>query len=216
VLVSEREHHGFLDVADIARVRREPEVIVDVGANDGQSALRFRAAFPKARIISLEPVTETFEELRRRTEGKDIECVQLALGPESGSAEIFITKSSYMSSLVKPPPEEQIGRETIAVLSLDDFLRVQSIETVDLLKIDAEGLDLAVLQGGAEALSSRACHLILLEVGWTRGDPRHPLFDDVRDFLSPFGFQLLGIYDQTTEWSGEARLRYANALFCLQ
>jgi hypothetical protein len=38
----------------------------------------------------------------------------------------------------------------------------------------------------------------------------------VRDFLSPFGFQLLGIYDQTTEWSGEARLRYANALFCLQ
>jgi hypothetical protein len=35
----------------------------------------------------------------------------------------------------------------------------------------------------------------------------------VRDFLAPNGFALFGIYDQQPEWSGENRLRYANACF---
>jgi len=216
LLVSERSRHGILDVADISRSMGDTPVIVDVGANVGQSALRFRAAFPKARIVSLEPVRKTFDELCSRTRGQDVECLQLALGARSGRSEIFITKSPLMSSLVQPPAEEQIGREMIDVMSLDDFLGAQSIKSVDLLKIDAEGLDLEVLHGGTETFSSGACRFVLLEVGWSRGDSRHPLFDEVRDFLSPFGFGVFGIYDQTPEWSGEPRLRYANALFCLQ
>ena len=57
--------HGQDVVADLWR--RAPDlavsIIFDVGANEGQSALRFAKAFPGARIVSFEPFQSTFARL---------------------------------------------------------------------------------------------------------------------------------------------------------
>ena len=206
-----RAKHGVSDVTDIAP--HDIAVIVDVGANTGQSAIRFRAAFPRARIISFEPVRATFAELERRTRGMNVECHRLALGPEPAQATMYLTESSLMSSLLRPDDEDLKATETVDVATLGGTLANLEVGPVDLLKIDAEGYDLEVLAGGVDHLSRGLVKFVLIEAGFHPGDERHPLFDDVRFFLMKFGFCVFGIYDQKLEWSGEPSLRFANVLF---
>jgi FkbM family methyltransferase len=214
LMVFESAKHGIGDTADLARADGEIRTIVDVGANTGQSALRFRAAFPSARIISLEPIRDTFDELLGRTADLNVECHRLAVGSSAGRATMYLTPFSVTSSLVPPPAEELRGTEEVEVATLDDFLRDNGVSDVDLLKVDAEGYDLEVLKGAESTLASGRVRFVMVEIGFHRRDDRHPLFDDVRDLLTVYGYSVFGIYEQHLEWTGEPALRFANAVFC--
>ncbi len=214
LMVFENAKHGLADTVDLARAEGEIRTIVDVGANTGQSALRFRAAFPSARIISLEPIRATYDELVRRTRGADVECHRLAVGSSSGRATMHLTPFSETNSLIRPPDDELRGVEEVDVATLDDFLRDNGISTIDLLKVDAEGYDLEVLRGAAKTLSEGRMRFVMAEVGFHPGDDRHPLFDEVRDMLRIYGFAVFGIYEQNLEWTGVPAMRFANAIFC--
>lgn len=215
MIIFEKPKHGIVDTADLSRVKGEIRTIVDVGANAGQSAIRFRAAFPEARIVSLEPIQATFDELVRRTAGLDIQCHRLAAGSSDSVSTMYLTPFSETSSLMRPADDELRGMEQVEVVTLDGFLRDSGIDTVDLLKIDAEGYDLEVLKGASGVLSSGRVRFVTVEVGFHPGDDRHPLFDDVRDMLRQHGFSVFGIYDQGPEWTGVPALRFANAVFSL-
>jgi FkbM family methyltransferase len=205
--------HGRDDCHDIQGTGAVMTTILDVGANDGVSAIKFLDAFPTATIHSFEPVTKTFDILRRNVaRHKEIYCHQLALGAKPGVAQIYLTEHSTMSSLVRP--DTPLGEESVRITTVDDFAVEHHIERIDLLKVDAEGFDLEVLHGAERMLQAGDVAFVLAEVGFHRGDDRHVLFDDVRDFLVPKGFAVFGFYDQQPEWSGENRLRYVNACFC--
>ena len=104
--------------------------------------------------------------------------------------------------------------ESVRVTTVDAFASANAIDRIDLLKVDAEGHDLNVLRGAAAMLDGGRVAFVLAEVGFARAQPPHVLFDDVRDLLAAHRFAVFGIYDQQLEWSGENRLRYANACFC--
>jgi len=216
VMGFEKLNHGISDVTDVAQRCPQPSLILDVGANEGQSAIKFRSAFPSARIISFEPVEETFDLLCRRTASLGVECQRLAVGSRPGRATIHLTNSSFTSSLKEPEAGELVATSEVEVTTVDDFVASNRIDTIDLLKIDVEGFDLEVIAGGARTLAEGKVRFALVEVGFAHGDARHPLFDDVRDALAQHQFDVYGIYDQTLEWSGEPRLRFANALFYCQ
>jgi FkbM family methyltransferase len=216
VMVFRRSKHGIVDTDDIARAFPDVKTILDVGANTGQSAIRFRAAFPMARIISFEPIAETFKELQRRTARLNVECRRLALGRVNGRTTMYLTPISLTNSLVRPDDDELRGTEEVDVGTLDTYVENHHIDSIDLLKIDAEGFDLEVIAGASKILSTGQVRFVIAEVGLHPGDNRHPLFDDVRDALMLHGFRVFGLYDQTLEWSGEPCLRFANAVFCCQ
>jgi hypothetical protein len=133
------------------------------------------------------------------------------MGDAAGEATIYLTDHSATSSLLAP--EHALGSEVVPVTTVDRFAAEHGIGAIDLLKVDAEGYDLQVLHGAASMLDRSAIRFVLSEIGWHRGDSRHVLFDEMRDFLAPKGFSVYGIYDQQLEWSGENRLRYANVCF---
>jgi FkbM family methyltransferase len=55
---------GVYPFSDMAKLLPAARVIFDVGANTGQSAIRFREKFPRAEIYSFEPSPSTFQQLR--------------------------------------------------------------------------------------------------------------------------------------------------------
>ena len=204
--------HGFRECADIARRGYEIKVIFDVGANIGQSALKYKSAFPAAQVHCFEPVTQTFVELRRTMRGySQVYFHQLALGSADAQARVYLTGQSVTNSLVKPA--QSVGEEVVPLRTIDSFTAAQAIPRIDLLKIDTEGFDQEVLSGAARMFSAGAIGFVLVEAGFHPGDARHVLFDHIRDFLIPKGFAVFGIYDQELEWSGEPRLRFANVCF---
>src|SRR4030095_14993201 len=88
---------GFNQFQDIKYLVKDfhVETVVDVGANEGQTANQFIKFFPKARICCIEPVLETFQKLKDNVKANNISCHNIALGSENGSLEI---KTSFDNS----------------------------------------------------------------------------------------------------------------------
>src|SRR5262245_27974443 len=88
------------DCHDIRRTDIPIRTILDVGAHAGESSLKFNAAFAGATIHAFEPVSRTFALLRQSVAAyPNIHCHQLALGDKAGTASIYLTSHSTMSSL---------------------------------------------------------------------------------------------------------------------
>lgn len=155
----------------------EPRIILDVGANIGQTSLYFNSLWPEADIYAFEPVSATYEKLTRAvaSHAPKIKCVKLALSDEAGEADIFISSDSVSSSLDRTLilPSKYTGeKETLRKSTVDNWCGAEGMTTVDLLKVDAEGHDLHVLKGAASAIAGGKVNAVLVEVQMgTFGDP---------------------------------------------
>ena len=200
--------------ADIARSfgLENIRTAFDVGANVGQSALAYLDLFPRATIYSFEPVRATFEQLRTATRQHErVKTFQTAMGAQEERRSIHVASDSRKSSLDHARDAAQM--EEIEITTLDRFAAAAGIATIDLLKIDTEGHELAVLEGGRTLLRDQRVHLLMLECEPVATGGAFTPFSAVAEFLAPLGYQLFGIYDQQLDWDGARRVQYFNALF---
>lgn len=139
-------------------------IVFDVGANVGQSAKKFRTIYPNARILCFEPVSSTYQELKRRVSKYErIETFNLAFGNTECLKSIHINPdpTSTVNSFIN---EFTPGMtEMVKVQTLDDFCIENNIEKIDLLKIDVEGYEVEVLKGADRMLSNNRVKSLYLE-----------------------------------------------------
>jgi FkbM family methyltransferase len=138
---------------------KSASVIIDVGANTGVFALAAKAINPSAKVIAVEPVARVAEQLRHniRLNGFDIEVHELALSDTNGTATFydFPGDHEYSASL-----DSRMGgtvETTIPVRRLDDL-----VDSANLIKVDVELHEPAVLRGAKRLLQSKP--VLLLEV----------------------------------------------------
>ena len=207
--------HGHDLTLDLKRRCVRLGTIFDVGANVGQTATAFAKAYPDAGIRSFEPFSDTFVLLRKNTARlSNVSCEQLALGSAAGSISVPLQRSSVNNSLrAGPESPGGGGEETIEVDTLDRYCSAHAVDEIDYLKIDTEGHDLEVLKGARELLAVHKVGFVQVEAAMTRANHKHVPFAEFDDYLWNFGYVLFGIYEQTPEWDGEARLRFANPVF---
>ncbi len=196
-----------------------PRVIFDVGANVGQTVARLRPLFPAATIHSFEPVPATFTALQTKTRGDaNVHCHALALADRAGETWIQLHESSDQNSLVPElsgttganGPKVRLELDTLAA-----FCARNGITRIDLLKIDVEGFEMAVLQGAAPLLAAGAIDYLVIEAGLMPGNPRFTPLPELIDRLRPHGFWLIGVYEQYgSHYSQSAE--FCNALFALE
>ena len=192
-------------------------VILDVGANLGQTALALSAAFPDAAIHSFEPAPATFDELARRTAHlRNVRCHQFAFGSTPGSAEMQLHRKSDQSTLrgdiADAPGFQRTGRVTVEVRTIDGFLAEHGIGFVQYLKIDTEGFDLEVLKGAADALAAARVGLVEVEAGFRQDEGKFVPLEEFQASLRTRGYLLFGIYEQVRVHR-QTRLRRCNAVF---
>jgi FkbM family methyltransferase len=139
---------------------RSVNLVLDVGANEGQFAQEIRSRGYAGKILSFEPVAETFKQLQQNcASDNNWDCRRMALGDSAGSIEINVSKNTAMSSIVS---QTDVGRNSIYDA---DVVRVETvqIETLDaifsgfsgsrvFLKIDTQGFEQNVLNGGKHVL----------------------------------------------------------------
>jgi FkbM family methyltransferase len=214
-------HDHLKDVATI--LGRDLRVILDIGANVGQSAVAFRSAFPNARIVSVEPDPGAFEQLRANTATlSGVELLQSAIGDAAGEATFYRHQFDQTNSLlpraagadefvVSAEFMKPIGEITVPVTTVDAICRERGIEEIDFLKSDTQGYEMKVLDGARELLERRAIKAIYVEVCFVPMYEQQPLFQQLYDYLYVRGYRLVGIYE-----SGYATHFYqvgGNALF---
>ena len=127
-----------------------PEIIFDIGANVGFSALYFSTLFPNAMIYCFEPNPSTFEVLKENTKSfPNIKIFNEGVGRSSIELPFYISSSSVSCSFRQRSPKQSFIQ--IKLRSLDDIFKQERISHISICKFDVEGFEDNVLSG----LSSR-------------------------------------------------------------
>jgi FkbM family methyltransferase len=138
---------------------RQIDVVLDVGANVGQFGKALRSRGYRGKIISFEPVKSEFQKLATVANADgNWETHNIALGAAPGKAEINVSQNSVFSSLLNLTSDATqfdsstviSHREAIEVRTLDEVAR--NISGNILLKIDTQGYEKQVLEGGRHTL----------------------------------------------------------------
>lgn len=181
---------GFVESFEVALARqlrqRAIDYVLDVGANRGQYARLVRRLGFKGKIISFEPLEDAYQAVLRQTRNDQNWTVHpVALGAESGSALINVTRLDVLSSLLKPnaeslhllPGESVIqGTQSVRVCRLDELLAELVPENQwgrIHIKLDTQGFDLEVLKGLGETIcriSSLQTELSVISLYEGQGD----------------------------------------------
>ena len=187
---------------------RQPiDLLLDVGANEGQFATEARSLGYRGPIVSFEPIPEMVQLLKSKAsaDGK-WSVVPTALGRANETKQFHITKSSDFSSLRAPNAEcksvfvdggtvERVIDVTVKRLAdvLPECLSLSgSSGRSILLKMDTQGSDNEVLDG-AEPILDRVCGVISEVVV-------RPLYDGSTRYLEQiarlerWGFELTGLF----------------------
>ena len=149
----------------------EPRVWIDVGAYRGNMTLPWARRFPNLTVYAFEPNVELAAALSGRL--RNYIVTPAAIAEHNGVAPFFITRFPAASSLLPLNPEgaqRWAGREKldvveqrlVATVRLETFMNATKITTVDFLKVDAQGADLAVIASAGSRLKDIA--RIVLEV----------------------------------------------------
>jgi len=149
----------------------------DVGANHGDFSRAASALFPQAHCLMFEPYPKLHDRLTELC-ASDPERFQLdtsGVGAKAGKMELHVdpandTRGSLagFSESYRKNHAQAISSttHTCDVKTLDDLMTDHAVEALDLLKIDVEGFEAEVLQGGQEAL--RRTTALVLEVSLLR------------------------------------------------
>lgn len=190
--------------------------LFDIGANIGQTSIKLNKYFPNSKIYSFEPVKHTFETLQINVINmSNVQVNNIAIGDTIGEIEIYHRINSEWNSLNEILNEEAkndgASFEKIKVITIDNFMKINDIEFINILKSDTEGFELKVLLGAHEALKSQKIEMIYIEVGFLEQDNQHTHWKDIFDFLNKYKYFFCGFFESS--YGSDKKLYYANALF---
>jgi FkbM family methyltransferase len=213
-----REHvpsYGYGEVRPLRPLlsRWQDLTAIDVGANKGFWSKALLNNFPGQvrQVYMLDPSPENFRELTNRDDNllfeeadfDHISAHNVAAGSASGRATLYTNEDgSPLASLhAHEATWKGVGFEPlrraieVPVVTLDDFMAEHGIAHVDVLKLDVEGHEFAVLEGASRALREGRIDVLIWEFGMHQVEARR-FFVDFYDFLTERGYDLYEIPDE--------------------
>lgn len=182
--------------------------ILDVGSSRGQFALFASTRFPEARIVCFEPLPEPAATLRAVLGGR-VELHETAVGAREGSATVHVSSRDDSSSLLpigrrqteEFPGTAEAGSVETTLTTLDNALP-EAPAGPCLLKVDVQGLELAVLQGAERTLDS--VDEALIECSFVELYRGQAMADEVISHMLGRGLRLRGVYETAYSRDGQA------------
>jgi len=143
----------------------------DVGAHAGYfSLLASTQVGSSGRVFAVEPNPKTFASLEQHlavNRVTNVQAVMCGLADTPGILTLHAPPSNidYNATVL---PRSEWTRVDVPARTLDDCVREWAIERIDLMKIDVEGGEPAVLAGGADTLASGVVRHAMIEVNGPR------------------------------------------------
>lgn len=196
-------------------------IIIDVGAHYGETIKKYREIFPNCTIFSFEPHIVSFNILNDKYyKDKKIYLNNIAISNYVGISEFFC---NYMDATNSLFPREKKGRryfpqkastkeiQKVQVCTLDNYCDNNSIDKIDILKMDIQGSELSALQGAESLLKTNQISIIYTEAFFIPHYAEAPLFHHIAAYLEKFDYTLYGIYNLKSGRNGQ--LRYGDMIF---
>ncbi|MCS7297476.1 MAG: FkbM family methyltransferase [Bacteroidia bacterium] len=205
------QKHEEADIQFVKKLLRPGDVFIDIGAHHGMySLLAALEVKPSGRVISFEPSPRERERLARHVKLNRLSSIihieAYALSDEGGTTTLFLAPKFYSGlNSLRPINENisEISQVIVNKITLDEYVIQRGIEQIRLIKIDAEGGELSILQG-----SSYVIHKLrpvwLIEVADVRTAPWGYPARAILEYLQERGYrwymaELEGIYPFSLE-----------------
>lgn len=147
------------EIKFLRHLLRPGEKAIDIGANYGVYTVAMaQAVGPAGHVWAFEPASGTAGLLAASIEANHFAQVTLercALSSAAGTAQLALHEHSELNALVRGGRAGGAS-ETVPVTTLDECLRTRDWRDIAFVKIDAEGEEAAILQGGARFFFDRS------------------------------------------------------------
>ena len=152
----EQENWFEDEIAFLCGCLRAGARVVDIGANYGLYSLSLaQVAGPAGRVWSVEPASQTAAYLRKSVEINgfaNVTVLQKALSNRPGTARLSVEANSELNSIAQAAHSGTT--EEVQLDTLDALAAAHDWGGIDFLKLDAEGEEERILEGGAAFLRS--------------------------------------------------------------
>ncbi len=154
------------EISFIRKIIKPGDKVIDIGANYGLYTLSMAVKIGESgKIWAFEPTSYVSECLAKSiTENNlnNIELIKAGLSDHNGTAKFFTSPNSELNSL--HPEDNAVGNyETIELITLDDCAEKFNWKAVDFIKLDAEGEEINIVNGGRNVLTALS-PLIMFEL----------------------------------------------------
>ncbi len=193
------ERSDDLDVQRLLQLRKagvEPRLLFDGGASNGRWTRRVSQAFPEATFELFEPLIDHAPEYREGMEQllaahPRFGLHKVALGQTCRPAQMHIDKNLVGSTALElgmDGPREWASIE-VEMVTIDHFMEQSNRPSPQVIKLDTQGCELAILQGAERTLPR--VDLLLVECWLHRGyGATTPLLLEVAEWLRHLEFYL--------------------------
>lgn len=190
-------------------------VVLDIGAADGLYAILAAAASPAARVLAFEPGAAAAEVCRRNFRlnlplTRHVELFAMALGDADTEATLYVAGETGGTSSLNPEFRADRREQRVAVRTGDALLAELGVSRVDLIKLDTESTEPAVLRG-LIAILRRDHPDVVCEVLYGRTER------ELADLLGPLGYRFFWVSGdglvRRDAIAGDPTYRHPNYLF---
>jgi FkbM family methyltransferase len=178
--------HEKETVQEVAKRIKPDMVILDIGAHVGYYARRFAQLTGKnGRVVSFEPHPHTVQTLTHNVEKfGNVTVAQVAVADREGTAELYdylmmsasgslhydeslrdLQKAHTSKTDIAPrlAADMPIEKFTVRTAPLDQYLQELGISSVDFVKMDIEGAEMAALRGMAGIITASPTLTLIME-----------------------------------------------------
>ena len=171
----------------LGRVR----TLLDIGANLGNHTLYWSKYLQPAGIVAIEPFLVNYKVLQQNIEGNSLSGIvtaeMIAVGESQGYASVADVDPGNLGGTTFTCTDNFSvpgNYDTVRMTSVDLYAEQHNL-TIDAMKIDTEGFELAVLKGAEKTLQKDMPALWIEVSGNTHAA--------VREYLQSLGYRLIDI-----------------------
>ena len=181
-------------------------VFVDVGAHEGETSNLFSKYLNIKKIYCFEPSSINFKNLKKKIVKKEnIFLFNFGLGDRDGEGDFNQLEESSSSTLVELNQKSKyfikkkkilnlfikknfkIFSQSVNIMKLKNFIDNNSIEYIDILKIDTEGYEMKVIKGAEDKIKN--IDYIYFEHHFDDMLKKNYTLTDVHNYLVKNGFE---------------------------
>jgi FkbM family methyltransferase len=186
-------YHERYEAELVQRLLKDDDGFWDVGANIGYFTLVAATALAnRGQIVAFEPGKNAYARLVENISLNayaNIKTFQVAVSDREGEAVLHVSGDIADSSAsLYPAGQAQAQEEVCRTVSLDRFRREENLPAPNLIKLDVEGAELAVLQGSRELMAANS-PLLLVEMEEKNLRAAGASREAIRQFLAGYGYR---------------------------
>lgn len=165
------------------------DIIIDIGANNGQFAFMARKIFANQKIISFEPQKKSVENYIKRKICNTL-VVNAAVSQRGKKmVDYFESFDSAQSSFLKPRTNIAVKKIKVNIVNINSILKKIKSKKI-FLKLDTQGYDFEILRNIKDFTSIK---IILCEISFIKNYKNQTNDSKIFIFLAKKGFSLYRI-----------------------